>query len=120
MNKSTSKSHFYIVYARSPKGVLDLIKFPDLGERKSVDASDFASIIPKIHEQVKKRLQQRNDMHKKKEDLKSISKVFEEGEMVMEHLRKKIFPRGTYSKMNYEKVGPCKILRKITENAYKL
>ena len=52
--------------------------------------------------------------------MKSISKVFEEGEMVMEHLRKKIFPRGTYSKMNYEKVGPCKILRKITENAYKL
>jgi hypothetical protein len=38
----------------------------------------------------------------------------------MAHLRKEIFPRGTYSKLNYKKIWPCRILRKIYDNAYKL
>jgi hypothetical protein len=45
--------------------------------------------------------------------------VFEEGETVMAHLRKEIFPRGAYSKLNYKKSGSCIILRKIFDNAYK-
>jgi hypothetical protein len=36
------------------------------------------------------------------------------------HLRKEIFPRGTYSKLNYKKIRPCRILRKIYDNTYKL
>lgn len=46
--------------------------------------------------------------------------IFEEGELVMTHLRKEGFHRGTYSKLKYKKVGSCKILRKNSENAYKL
>jgi hypothetical protein len=38
----------------------------------------------------------------------------------MPHLRKETFPRGMCSKLNYKKIGPCKILRKIYDNAYKL
>jgi hypothetical protein len=38
----------------------------------------------------------------------------------MEHLRKEIFMIGTYSKLNYKKIGPCQILRKKNYNAYKL
>ena len=45
MRRSTCKSPFQLVYGRSPKGVVDLIKLPYLGERKSVDASDFVENI---------------------------------------------------------------------------
>jgi hypothetical protein len=40
------------------------------------------------------------------------------GELVLSHLRKEIFPRGTYNKLNMKKVRPCKILRKFETNAY--
>jgi hypothetical protein len=40
--------------------------------------------------------------------------------MVMEHLRKEIFPSDTYIKPKYKKIGQCRILRKFSKNAYKL
>ena len=38
----------------------------------------------------------------------------------MIHLKKDIFPRGTYSKLKWKKIGPCKILRKFSSNAYEV
>ena len=38
----------------------------------------------------------------------------------MVHLKKDIFPRGTYNKLKWKKIGPCKILRKFSSNVYEV
>jgi hypothetical protein len=69
VNKSTGKSPFQIVYGRSPKGVVDLVDLPYLGDKRSVDASDFADSMQELHEQVKQKLQESNNKYKQRKDL---------------------------------------------------
>lgn len=38
--------------------------------------------------------------------------------MVMVHLRKNRLPAGVYHKMMAKRIGPCRILHKINDNAY--
>ena len=118
-NRSTGKSPFQIVYGMHPRGVHELC---DLGstERRSVDGEEFANAIHVVHEEVRQKLQRSSLRYKARADLKSKEVNFEEGELVMVYLSKDRFPRGTYNKLKWKKIGPCKILRKFSSNSYEL
>jgi hypothetical protein len=58
--------------------------------------------------------------YKWREDQRGREIQFEVGDLVLGHLRKEIFPRGTYNKMKIKKIGSCKIIRKFEANAYKI
>jgi hypothetical protein len=42
------------------------------------------------------------------------------GDLVLSHLRKERFQRGTYNNMKMKNIGPCKILRNFEANSYEL
>ena len=45
---------------------------------------------------------------------------FEVGDLVLAHWRKERFLKGKYNKLKFKKIGPCKIWRKFSANAYEI
>ena len=102
-----------------PRGISEL---RNLGraELRSADGEEFASEIQAIHEQVKQQLQGNSIKYKNRADLRRKEVHFEVGDLVLAHLRKERFPKKQYNKLKFKNIGPCKILRKFSENSYEI
>jgi hypothetical protein len=40
--------------------------------------------------------------------------------LILAHLRKEIFLKGTYNKLKMKRIRPCKVLKKFGANAYEI
>jgi hypothetical protein len=115
--RSTGQVPFYIMYGRQPRGVSKLRKL-EQNQFRSARADNFAAEMQELHSKIKERLQNYNQGYKRREDQHRRELQFEEGDLVLAHLRKEMFTRGTYNKLKMKKIGSCKIIRKFEENAF--
>ena len=119
MHSATKRSPFEIVYGQNPSGVLDLVPIPRVGRLHS-KADDMADHLRDIHEQVKRSITESNAKYKDRVDRHRRRVTFNVGDYVWAVLTKDRFPVGEYSKLKEQKIGPCEVLQKINDNAYRL
>jgi hypothetical protein len=119
VNRSTGKSPFEIVYGRQPRAVSELRDSEQI-MTKSASTEEFTEAMGELHSRVKQRLLDSNKEYKRRSDQHRRQLQFEVGDLVLAHLRKERFPRGTYNKLKMKKIGPCKVLTKLGENAYEI
>jgi hypothetical protein len=119
INRSTWQSPFQIVYGMHPRGVSEL-KYMEQTEFRSAGAEDFAEAMKELHSQVKERLQNSSQEYKRRADQHRRELQFEVGDLILAHLRKERFPRGTYNKLKMKNIGPCKVMKKFEANAYEI
>jgi hypothetical protein len=76
--------------------------------------------MKELHRQIKERLQSSSQEYKQRADQHRREIQFEVGDLILAHMRKERFPRGTYNKLKMKKIGSCKVIRKFGANAYEI
>ncbi|KAE8676682.1 putative CCCH-type zinc finger family protein [Hibiscus syriacus] len=118
-NRTTGLSPFEIVYGQNPSGVLDLAPIPRIGHF-SPKADEMAKYLRGIHEQVKQTIHESNTKYKTRVDNHRRQVLFDVGDFVWVVLTRDRFPVGEYNKLKDRKIGPCEVVQKINDNAYRL
>ncbi|XP_017255857.2 transposon Ty3-I Gag-Pol polyprotein isoform X1 [Daucus carota subsp. sativus] len=118
-NRTTQLSPFEVVGGLSPNTVLDLAPIPN-PKKASAKAEEMVERIKEIHEQVRDHIEASNLKYKAAADIHRRKVIFKEGDNVWAVLTKDRFLPGENHKLHDRKVGPCKILKRVNDNAYQL
>lgn len=119
INRTTEKSPFEVVYGVHPSGILELRELGNAATRSGY-AEDFSQSMREVHELVKQALIENTSKIKQKVDERRKNLQFQVGYLFMVHLNKERLQKGVPNKLQMRKLGPCAILAKYGENAYKV
>lgn len=117
-NRSSGKTPFYIVYGMSPLHFHDLAPLPT--KENNIDATDMSEFMKQLHFDIQQKLKESNAKYQQDANEHRREQLFDEGDYVMVYLRPERFPVGTYGKLKARKIGPCRIKKKINDNAYEV
>ncbi|VFR02491.1 unnamed protein product [Cuscuta campestris] len=103
----------------NPSGVLDLAPIPRVG-RSHPRAEEMTENLRSKHDQVRRKIEESNNKYKARVDKHRRQVLSDVGDFVWAVLTKDRFPVSEYDKLKDQKIGPCEIVQKINDNAYRL
>ena len=117
VNRSIGRSLFSIVYTKSLRHVVDLVKLPS-STSSGTTAFDLADSYLQTFQKVLQTLEQSNLKYKAAVDKHRKHQVFKVGDHVMIYLRKERLLARVHDKLRQKHYEPSKVLKRINANAY--